>query len=101
MTNGSRNEIGSDVSIQRVVRFAGRRFVVDLERDAALVRKGSGVAATTSVAQRPSKIVDDVVRAGPAELQGLATAGAAGGIEMTTRGVPSARATIALPIATA
>lgn len=74
---------------------------MDFESDTATVRQGSCEAAPAPIAQRPSEVIANAVRDRPSELQGLLTEGSAGGTEMTTRGVPSARATIALPVATA
>lgn len=96
-----RDQIGSGVRIQRLIYFACRRLVVNFERDPTSVRERCCECASTPTAQRTPEVVDNGVSNRTTELQGLLAAGSAGGIEMTTRGVPSARATIALPVATA
>src|SRR5580704_2609812 len=76
-------------------------FVVHLESDSASPRERGRKAAAGAVTQRPPEVVANGVGDRPAELQGAVADGSAGGIEMTTRGLPSGRATIALPVATA
>ena len=74
---------------------------MDFERDPTSVRERRCEGASTPIAQRTPEVVHDDVSDWPTELQSLVAEGSAGGIEMTTRGVPSARVTIALPVATA
>ena len=94
--------MGSWSALRRcVVELARWRLVVNLEGDASGSYERRGKAASCAVTERASKVAEDGVRARPTQLQGLAAVGSAGGIVITTRGLPSERATIALPVATA